>query len=342
MKNKIIFFGLICISIISNSQSKHAITYILTNGRHGDHIVTYLKAKWLSYKYNIPLLYKPFKYSDKLTMHQSEQGWNKNIGGSFAKKIRVKNEADINVNLEVPTLFEIESTVRLHDEYDENHLPLPDDFRIFLVRSLFESIVKNHEFKQEVQKILTPVYDVPLIEFPEDCISVAMHIRTGGAYTKDKRFVNQQGLRFCKEQFYINQLIYLSELLDDCPLFVWIFTDDADPQALCERIEVACNKPNILFGCRTEGNHFERNVIEDMWCMSKFDCLIRPNSHFSFVAQLMGNHKIIISPYNALRKGRNAFLNDVMISFCGNGRLLKFVVNEANLQNIKEAVSTFL
>jgi len=338
MKIKLLLLCSVFLYINSEEPSRHAITYILGPGRHGDHLVTYTKAKWLSYKYNIPLLFKPFKYSDKLTMHQSEKRWSKAAEGSFSKKIRIRHQQEININSEISTLFEVPFTAGLYDEFDENKLPLTDDFRI---RSLFESMSQNSEFKDELEKMLTPIHGVSLIEFPENCITVALHIRTGGAFGKDKKCIPSQPLRFCKEQFYIDQLKYLSQLLDDCPIFVWVFTDDSNPNMFCERIEAGCNKPNIQFGCRTQGNHFERNVIEDMWCMSKFDCLIRPNSHFSSIAQFMGKHKIIISPYNAVKKGRNWLFGNSMISFSGNGRLCKFIINDANYEHIKEAVRLF-
>ncbi|NDD99187.1 hypothetical protein EB008_02690 [bacterium] len=41
-------------------------------GRFGDNLLSYLHAKWISYKYNMLLLYKPFPYSDELALSELE------------------------------------------------------------------------------------------------------------------------------------------------------------------------------------------------------------------------------------------------------------------------------
>ncbi len=46
-----------------------AIAYGLNAKRFGDKLISYCHAKWISYKHNIPLLYRPFTRSDKLILH---------------------------------------------------------------------------------------------------------------------------------------------------------------------------------------------------------------------------------------------------------------------------------
>src|SRR3989344_7064790 len=50
----------------------HAVTYELSQGRFGDNLLSYIHAKWIAYKYDVPLLYKPFVYSDQLLLHERE------------------------------------------------------------------------------------------------------------------------------------------------------------------------------------------------------------------------------------------------------------------------------
>src|SRR3989344_3123013 len=46
------------------------VTYAFSGGRFGDNLVAYIHAKWISYKYDLPLLYQPFSYSDGLVLDQ--------------------------------------------------------------------------------------------------------------------------------------------------------------------------------------------------------------------------------------------------------------------------------
>lgn len=108
----------------------------------------------------------------------------------------------------------------------------------------------------------------------------------------DKQYLD----KFPPEQYYVNQIQNISNLFGDIPLYVYIFTDDQNPIALMKRIEKNVNKPNILFDCRTEKNRHNTNVIYDMHAMADFDCLIRSGSHFAYISQLVGNHKIAVYP----------------------------------------------
>ncbi|MFA5306719.1 MAG: hypothetical protein WC365_04680, partial [Candidatus Babeliales bacterium] len=49
-----------------------AVTYGLSGGRFGDNLLCYVHAKWISYKYHIPLLYFPFEYSSHLVFDEAE------------------------------------------------------------------------------------------------------------------------------------------------------------------------------------------------------------------------------------------------------------------------------
>ena len=44
------------------------VTYSLDAGRFGDQLINYMKALWVSCKYDIPLIYHPFSYSDLLEL----------------------------------------------------------------------------------------------------------------------------------------------------------------------------------------------------------------------------------------------------------------------------------
>src|ERR1700679_569999 len=57
---------------IPNNNRSSAITWKPNNGRFGDQLASYIRAKWLSYKFNIPLLSISFNYSDQLMLHERE------------------------------------------------------------------------------------------------------------------------------------------------------------------------------------------------------------------------------------------------------------------------------
>src|SRR3990167_1085814 len=76
--------------------SPAAVTYDFSGGRFGDCIMCYLHAKWISFKYKIPIIFKPFKYSDKLVMHYKELQFDNNI--NRLKRVIFKNESLINRN----------------------------------------------------------------------------------------------------------------------------------------------------------------------------------------------------------------------------------------------------
>ena len=47
-------------------HAEEVITYELSDGRFGDNLLSYLHAKWISHEKKIPLLYKPFTFSNEL------------------------------------------------------------------------------------------------------------------------------------------------------------------------------------------------------------------------------------------------------------------------------------
>jgi hypothetical protein len=102
--------------------------------------------------------------------------------------------------------------------------------------------------------------------------------------------------RFPPLQFYIDQIKFLYKNLNNAPLFIHIFTDHPNPQILVDKIKKHIDAPNITYSYRKEGNSHDNNILDDLFAMMEFDCLIRPGSSYSKFAQLLGRHKIIIYP----------------------------------------------
>lgn len=145
---------------------------------------------------------------------------------------------------------------------------------------------------------MAPKKPLPLITPPSDKISVAVHVRKGGTY-ESWGLSFKQGSHLHKipfNEFYSDQIKSVSALLGNRPLYVFIFTDDENPEALLETIKKSVNVPSIVYDCRRENNHHNTNVLEDFFSMMHFDVLIRPDSNYSILAEKLGEHSLVIYP----------------------------------------------
>ncbi|MGB8367538.1 MAG: hypothetical protein WCD44_04225, partial [Candidatus Babeliales bacterium] len=97
--SKIIFWSIIfCLYGFQTlfAPINQAVTYFWGGGRFGDKIISYTTAKWISYKFGIPLLLKPFKHSDMLRLGKEENKFSKEIIKQFSGNvIPIASEQDI-------------------------------------------------------------------------------------------------------------------------------------------------------------------------------------------------------------------------------------------------------
>lgn len=109
--------------------------------------------------------------------------------------------------------------------------------------------------------------------------------------------VSAMALKFIPEQYFIDQLVKISNDLNNPPIFVQIFTDDRNPEKVTQRIKTAIQKTNFTFYHNNNTTKdYETRVLEDLYHMSKCDGLIRSQSYFTRAAELMGNHKFVFFP----------------------------------------------
>ncbi len=321
MKKKIvkkIFYSIILSlywSVVITAQANQAITYFWGGGRFGDKIISYTTAKWISYKHNIPLLLKPFKYSLMLRLGREEKKYSKEIMQQFEEVMPIESGQDIIAHAKDNVIFESRG----------------GNFYIngsSCIEEIVGHMLQDQHFMTELKHMLQPMVPLSQIKLPQDKVTVAVHIRKGGGFDQslssiqyyrnniiNKRFYADQRwpLKFPPEQYYVDQIKKISTLLDDAPLFVYIFTDDRSPSRLVNRIKKAVNKNNIAFGCRKRGNVHNAHVVEDFYNMACFDCLIRSCSNFAVAAQLLGNHKVIIYPQHLKWVGKKLIVDEVTI-----------------------------
>jgi hypothetical protein len=294
-----------------------AITYIppsVEGGRFGDHVVAYCKTKYYSLKYNLPLLYKPFHLSDRLVLHTKEMICSHMHSAHFQHHVTVNCEADIINNWHPGTLFVASAytSLNLHAPIDNNQPPAVPKSTFFWIDDIYEKMIQEPIFFNTVREMLQPLSKMPTPEIPAGHISVALHVRRGGGFdgplgsaqyldqiafvppiytvVTDKKFP----LKFPPEQFFIDQLVALSEALHDEPLFIQLFTDDLKASELLQRLKYRCKKTNIVWSYNP--TVWTYTTLEEIFAMTHFDCLIRSCSHFGGIAHLLGNHKIVIWP----------------------------------------------
>lgn len=301
-----------------------AITYDLSRcGRLGDKIVTYCKAKYLSEKFCLPFLFKPFAYSDNFAMHFQEQHYSSDI--HFAKQVRVRYVSQINPGAS-NTLYLVDMYTFINEPSLNEKQCIQETLsrtKDFWIDEIYEHMQKDLSFKLVVKEKLNPVcYNQYITPEDEniDVISVAVHIRKGSGddfpmlskqlynLTVDdmKDIVELKSqkvfqdvahpLKFVPEQYYINQINKLVHCFPNKMFRIFIFTDSSCPDEVLNNIKTNCNADNCIISLKT--NQWQDDGIKDICEMAQCDCLIRPSSHFAGISQFIGCHKLIISPKN--------------------------------------------
>jgi hypothetical protein len=306
---KTIFLSIVvvCHTISAPASIPNAITYRLTHGRLGDQMLAYATAKWLSYKYQIPLLYQPFQHSEKFKLHLNEKLPAEQNQHQYAQDVSIEPST---------VLHKISSDSTLYI----SHLNVKNDVLQDL-DSTGRCVAQDPQFKKIVTDMFTPTVPIKKLKLPKRRITVALHVRKGSGRDQpllsrqlydtksylsktirtidktdvkklhaDERYPN----KFPPDQFYIDQLRLLSDLLDNQLMYVYLFTDYKDPQRLVNIYKLALRRPNITFAYHSPELLQEMDVIDDYWNMAQFDCLIRGGSNLSRAAQLFGNHTVVI------------------------------------------------
>ena len=331
----------LCILMAFSSLWPAGITYQFSGGRLGDNLLAYCHARWISYKYGIPFLYRPFKYSDQFELHFQHPFFDLDDLSEFQ---HVENFAHLTGK---------------HNEY-----PFLSDAHILYLLPYFPDCQADIEerfhfdvgwndpgFKALLKKEIASNVPIQLLELPKGRAAVAVHIRTGAGYDKVAQFRPVPGntsiltcqsshcllnvlektpvthplipvkpakksmfadklhpLKFPPNSFYVEQLKRLSELLHDKPLYVHVFTDSTQPEAFVDLLNEAVGKPNIVYACRSEGNHQDAHVLDDFFSLTQFEYVIRGESNFTIMAGKITDYKIVIYPAECAWQGNTLLI----------------------------------
>lgn len=292
----------------ANFQEGNAITYSFSGGRLGDNLISYLHAKWISYQYKLPLLYQPFQFSDQFNLHDLEQPMGDLF--TFRNVVTIKNENEIYTRPN-STLFIIPFFPESKYEFetlDLQHLPY------------FKVIWDNPDFQNELIQCLTPKQPVNTINLPKNCITVGVHVRRGGGWDGPGMH-KALPLKFPPDTYYIQQIDRIARTFYKQPLYIYVMTDDLNPQSIVDEYKKYLNYPNVTYACRTADNNHYSNILEDFFSITKFDCLILPQSNFSVVASKLSDYLFIATPNHANITHEKPVIDDITIMF--NSKALK-------------------
>jgi hypothetical protein len=287
----------------AHAFNSSAITYKLNGGRFGDNVAgSFTKGLYLSWRYELPLIYERFPGSDELCMHElyGQQNYD---ATDFAQIIKIDDEEQLKNGIQENTLYVVHFYTK--------------------IENLFNKAFIEPEFGKLLKQAINPRFYYEPLDIPSGYISVAVHVRKGSGPDKplgslqlyDSTILpdaHQEPIvlakplnfyadytwptKFPPDQYYIDQIIKLSELFNDAPLYVHIFTDAQDAAVIAHLYKEQIKKDNIIFGFRTGYNQYSSNVVQDYYHMAQCDCLIRSSSLYAKAVQLLGNHQIVIYP----------------------------------------------
>lgn len=286
------FFLIIIIMFIVRADARKSAITCTRGGRLGDKLISYCKAKWLAYKYDLDFFCPPFQFSDSLMLYELEQPYHKGIHKKFKKLVTLSDESQIDANSTDILYF---SPFHIKPQGFENPI------------DILETCHENPEFFQQFKKMITPRVPIRSIDIPQGMPSIAVHVRRGGGFdlpllhgTKPKPGVEYADVRWPKrfppDEYYIQQLKDMMKLFDPKQeVYVHLFTDDPHPERMVEKYTQAIGRRGVHFGYRID-NDYTATVLEDLMGMTQFDYIIRSTSLFSFIALLLGHHRCMVWP----------------------------------------------
>lgn len=307
MKNTLIALaGVLLTTSALQSEQPSAVTYEFSGGRLGDNLITYLHGKWISHKYDLPLLYKPFPMSTLFALHYEETNMYNRKEEKLYKQILLGRGHEINKETEKESLY----IVPYFPESPAERVYFRDGHGDFF--PFFAVDWKDKEFRKLALKLLEPIEPVELCSRPKDVVSVAVHVRTGRGYDHNSIYLDQP-LKIPPKTFYLEQLSTICEIYGDIPLHFHMFTDDPDPESLAADFAAHLAGKNVTFVYRESENRHDKNVLEDFFSMMQFDALIRPESSFSILASLLKDYEVLIYPADFEIINKVPYINRVVI-----------------------------
>ncbi len=266
-----------------------SVTFLKSGGRFGDNLIAFSHALYFAHKNNFDLLYDPFPYADQLVLDNVLKKYRKGAERQFDRIFKYAGgSAELSENCKTSGSYDLFVIPYFPEAPSECRNPNPYQFPVDW---------EDPAFKELLRSLIKPKEALSLVKPRMDKISVAVHARLGGGFD---HFASEKEERIKRykipyQEYYIEQIKRLSELLGHAPLYVFLFTDDQNPAAVASHFAEELNIPTIEFDYRRTENRHNMNVLEDFFSMTQFDCLIRSESNYSIMAEKLGDFSIIIS-----------------------------------------------
>jgi|ERR1700733_1468021 len=310
------YFLIVFLLIFRSYGMTSAVTYTFSGGRFGDNLLSYCHAKWISYIYNIPLLYKPFEYSDQVMMHILEMSYSKELEDEFEQVIIYSPDCAISANggiLYVIPFFP-------ESIFNRNDTEFP---------FLFTVDWHNTVFKNLLTTMIRPIVPTKKYTIPAGYVSVAVHARKGTGWDipnygiTPSQLCASHPLRFAPDSFYVEQLKRVAHMFSHDRIYVYLFTDHNNPAELAHNYKEAVNCSRMIFDYRTTENNEFINVLDDFFGLLQFDCLIRADSNFSYMASRLGTYKIQMVPWHGIFIDRETIIDEVNLTIQDQSFIVK-------------------
>lgn len=289
------------------TTNNSAITYDFSGGRLGDNLLSYFHAKWLAHEYGLPFLYRPFPHSESLLLSTKDKPYSS--PSPFQNTLRLFDKQQI-LEIKPSTVVIVPYFTESKFEYEMlNHAQEKAPFYVV--------DWEDPEYHKEVVECLTPTIPVDYISLPENCITVAVHVRRGGERETYAEGARGYPLKFPSDNYYIDQIQRIADIYKDKSIYVYIFTDANNPQKIVNSFSKALRNSRINIVCKQEKKAFKGSseMFNDFFSMGKFDCLVRSMSNFSVVASLLGDYSLMIFPTHAHFEKRKVVIDQVEIKF---------------------------
>jgi hypothetical protein len=273
---------------INSLRASPAVTYTFSGGRFGDNLLAYLHAKWLSYRYQIPLQYRSFRYSSELIMDQEESSAQCPLPVVYLDRSNYSSlQTDASYLYVCPYFAE--------NPWD------PVQYESFPLR--FDVDWTDPAFRAIARKMIAPKQALDLMIPSTHTVNIALHFREGGGYDG---LINKLGdpLKFPPVAYYRECLLEIASLFRGKSIYCYVFTDAAHPESIVMQLQSAMpSECPIVFDYRKTGNYHAANVLEDFFSLFHFDILIRSQSNFSTVASLLHDYAIDYFPTHCVKHG---------------------------------------
>lgn len=275
------------------------------NTRVGTNIDSYIRARWLHYKagkagHDVAFINREFNFSDKFAFSEIHPY-------SLPRPYSMPRDQGMRPFINFTCSDAVPGRVRSIDEDIYTEAELIEHFRehsgvveVFRSGKSIPADRKDPEFRRIIQEEIALTENVPLHTPPDQSYSIALHVRDGGDF--DSAEVRRQyPKKFPSRSYYEHTLLDClnrglekvnNQQNDSNKIFIRIFTDALQPEEPRDHFERILedwrrNHPGIRVDLALCDNQLESSLdpsLIDMYSMTKYDALIRPDSGLSRMA----------------------------------------------------------